>query len=172
MSQFGPNTALVEEIIASVDSEIILHPIAPLRGDSVRIVTDFRDAKHLARSVPINDSDEAPTWTDLREHYVSELNAMVSRQRELEPIEAATDELFDRFTDTLERLVSARFPGILDDIGADLSHCARNRALRGLAPDSFFERLWQIYRQGYWPCGWEGEYPQGSLLVYQPPMMS
>lgn len=30
----------------------------------------------------------------------------------------------------------------------------------------FFERLICIYEAGYIPCGWEGEWPQGRLVIY------
>ncbi len=32
-------------------------------------------------------------------------------------------------------------------------------------PD-FFSNLIKWYRLGHWPCGWEGEYPKGKLIVY------
>lgn len=31
---------------------------------------------------------------------------------------------------------------------------------------TFFRDLLTIYESGHFPCGWSGEYPNGSLLVY------
>jgi len=30
---------------------------------------------------------------------------------------------------------------------------------------AFFQKLWQAYREGRFPCGWSGEYPKGELIV-------
>ena len=30
----------------------------------------------------------------------------------------------------------------------------------------FFNNLLQVYLVGGWPCGWEGEYPKGRLVVF------
>ena len=30
----------------------------------------------------------------------------------------------------------------------------------------FYIHLMEWYRKGHWPCGWEGEYPDGKLIVY------
>lgn len=32
--------------------------------------------------------------------------------------------------------------------------------------DGFYIKLMDWYRKGHWPCGWEGEYPKGLLIVY------
>ncbi|HXI24275.1 MAG TPA: hypothetical protein VNG71_10475 [Pyrinomonadaceae bacterium] len=33
-------------------------------------------------------------------------------------------------------------------------------------PDGFYPRLMDWYRKGHWPCGWDGTYPEGRLIVY------
>jgi hypothetical protein len=30
----------------------------------------------------------------------------------------------------------------------------------------FFLELLTVYESGHFPCGWQGEWPQGKLLVY------
>lgn len=32
----------------------------------------------------------------------------------------------------------------------------------------FGHRLYEAYSAGGWPCGWSGEYPEGSMIVYWP----
>ena len=29
-----------------------------------------------------------------------------------------------------------------------------------------YNKLLNVYKNGHFPCGWEGEYPDGSLLIY------
>ena len=32
--------------------------------------------------------------------------------------------------------------------------------------NQFINNLLQVYLAGGWPCGWEGEYPKGRLVVF------
>lgn len=34
------------------------------------------------------------------------------------------------------------------------------------AQSAFFAHLMKWYAKGHFPCGWEGDYPQGKLIVY------
>ncbi|PFI73957.1 hypothetical protein COK13_29330 [Bacillus cereus] len=45
--------------------------------------------------------------------------------------------------------------------------CALNRLVNGKV-DNFYERIFEVYKLGVWPCGWEGEYPEGRIIVYSP----
>lgn len=31
--------------------------------------------------------------------------------------------------------------------------------------EGFFTELLEVYKQGYWPCSWEGTYPNGNPVV-------
>jgi hypothetical protein len=33
-------------------------------------------------------------------------------------------------------------------------------------PPGFFTSVFKYYEQGYMPCGWDGEYPNGKLIVF------
>lgn len=32
--------------------------------------------------------------------------------------------------------------------------------------DGFYVKLLEWYRKGHWPCGWQGTYPEGKLIIY------
>jgi hypothetical protein len=51
---------------------------------------------------------------------------------------------------------------VLEDIKRDVSWAAIEALLD---EQSFFHRLLAWYRQGRWPCGWNGDFPAGSLVV-------
>jgi len=37
----------------------------------------------------------------------------------------------------------------------------------GRCPETeVFYEMWYWYRTGHWPCGWEGEWPEGRLIVF------
>jgi hypothetical protein len=47
------------------------------------------------------------------------------------------------------------------------SYIAQNRAYNGMT-DNFWEQLFQLYKAGLWPCGWQGSYPDdGRLMVWR-----
>jgi len=33
--------------------------------------------------------------------------------------------------------------------------------------DSLFNMIEDAYFKGFWPCGWEGKYPEGKLVVFK-----
>jgi hypothetical protein len=43
--------------------------------------------------------------------------------------------------------------------------CAASQ-LAAHSPNAFFVDLIDWYRAGHWPCGWDGTYPEGRLIVY------
>jgi hypothetical protein len=71
--------------------------------------------------------------------------------------------------DAVGRLVQRRLPKeyreVTGEVCNDMYNCFIKRAIRGRKPD-LFEDIFDAYRAGYWPCGWEGEYPSGRLVVF------
>jgi len=53
----------------------------------------------------------------------------------------------------------------VDDIISHLRLCYLSRILT--MEDDFLERILEIYKGGCGPCGWEGEYPQGTFVVFK-----
>ena len=51
---------------------------------------------------------------------------------------------------------------ITDMVKRDLCWAAVEKALNRT---EFFTELLEIYRNGYFPCGWDGEYPYGRAAV-------
>ena len=76
-------------------------------------------------------------------------------------------EELDSLSRTTAELLAPEYGGLLDDIVADLRSCMYSRAAQG-TDNAFFERIFSIYRCGSWPCGWDGNYPDGRLAVYIP----
>lgn len=35
-----------------------------------------------------------------------------------------------------------------------------------IVPFDIFRQMWKWYRKGHWPCGWEGNWPDGKLIVF------
>ena len=121
------------------------------------------------------------TWQDLVENLVAELirttaywersdwkaiHTPLFRAFHGSPLER---QLVDRFRDTLPE--APPLPGwghcgeqVANNTVTDLYYCAENRAFNGRT-DNFWERLYQLYRRGLWPCGWRGVYPGPGQFV-------
>jgi hypothetical protein len=54
------------------------------------------------------------------------------------------------------------WPDIVDRVLRDMSWAAIETALG--EPD-FFVSLVPIYKEGRWPCSWEGQHPKGRFVV-------
>src|SRR5262245_51312087 len=115
------------------------------------------------------------TWQDLCENLVAELirtagyYARPDRKAIHKPLfqefhgSSLERELVERLRRTLP--AAEPLPGwghcgeqVANNAVTDLWHCAENRAFNGLT-DNFWERLFRLYRRGFWPCGWRGVYP-------------
>jgi hypothetical protein len=137
-------------------------------------------------NLTIDDVREELTWTwhDLTENLVAELIKTPEywQRPDQRPI---SDALFHQFCGTaLERKLRERFAGLLlpaeplpgwkepaeqlaNNVVCELMWCAENRAFNGLT-GNFWEQLFGLYQQGFWPCGWRGVYPQpGKFVAYR-----
>lgn len=79
--------------------------------------------------------------------------------------------------DTLDSLIAEHIVPFQQNHNLDITfvHCVQWDILGALMENSylksghkafFFLELLLIYEAGHFPCGWEGEFPDGSLFVY------
>lgn len=163
---FGSNTNLVEEIIKSV-KEMKLYRQNSINVENVLSINDYEKAKFLAYDnleYKMN-SEEGYSWTDIRELVMSKVNEdkyLMENYKE-----------FNKKIDDFELLISKNlkiakeYRETLDDAYADIVNCAICRAIYG-KNDGFFEKLYNVYKSGGWPCGWEGNFPEGKLIAFYP----
>ncbi|KYD06490.1 hypothetical protein [Bacillus atrophaeus] len=155
---FGQNHNLVEEVIDFSKS------FKPIKSDHIsnftKIINDKEKAEYLAYE-EVYGEDEY-TWRDIREIEMSEV---WERFYELEDDQKPKniDALLNIFAENI-RSASTDFNPFFEDIVADLNNCAINRAINGNT-DNFFEKVFEIYKAGYFPCGWNGDYPNGGFIA-------
>jgi hypothetical protein len=139
-------------------------------------------------SLPVGEVRDEPIWIwqDLTSNLVAGL-IWTGTYWARPDRKAIHDPLFQAFHGSpLERRLAGRLremlppakplPGwghcgeqVANNAVADLRYCAENRAFNG-PTDNFWERLFRLYRQGLWPCGWRGIYPgPGKFAAYQRP---
>lgn len=55
----------------------------------------------------------------------------------------------------------------IDCVTWDISHAIMEDAYKQCDhSQTFFRDLLNVYESGHFPCGWDGNYPNGSLIVY------
>lgn len=66
-----------------------------------------------------------------------------------------------------EGIIMKNLPeSIVDDIKFNLVTILISDALSDYYILEFYRHLYQIYLSGHLPCGWEGEFPNGRLIVF------
>jgi hypothetical protein len=48
----------------------------------------------------------------------------------------------------------------------DVLHLAMEDEYHDVVPGSFYTSLGEWYVQGRFPCGWQGDFPEGKLIIY------
>lgn len=123
-------------------------------------------------------------WHDLTENLVAEL-IWTSAYWQRPDRNALHDPLFKLFmSSSLEQDLRSRLVAILpaaeplsgwkncaehlaNNMLSELWYCAENRAFNGLT-DNFWERMFHLYQQGVWPCGWRGVFPSpGKFIAFR-----
>jgi len=176
MNSYGPHSDMVQEIIDFACSGRILRRTDAINDGSVIVENNFANALERARDQGQNededDEDEEKdddwlSWGGIREHELSEFYLTAPELSCNKEINAALRQAGEAIRQCIKDHLPEEYMQALNDIDGDMSCCARSRAMVG-KQNHFFEKIFQIYQNGAWPCGWEGNYPEGKLIVFQP----
>ena len=63
-----------------------------------------------------------------------------------------------------DKTIDEKVPTLMDSLFDDFLYIIFNDYSN--MNNHFFNNLLQVYLAGGWPCGWEGEYPEGRLVVF------
>jgi hypothetical protein len=163
MPYFDKHMQFINEVVDFARSGPLLRPVGGASG--VRTITDFEQAKHLCWDEVFGD--EEYTWTDLRERQMSKVHGIGYQIGGYRDERGELDSFLGIILNSFDDRVDEKYRDIFDDVTADLCNCLESRAIQGNAP-GFFEILFEVYRQGLWPCGWEGNFPDGRPIAYVP----
>jgi len=163
--KYGQHNELVEEVIDFVKASIVLKPSSAFTPLPIEIINDLLEAQRMAWEATYG-KDEL-SWTDVREREMSKVKATLYGINDFYEIRENLSQLIKSFTLYLRRTLDDKHKLFLDDIVADLYNCAVSRAVNGAVP-CFYEQIFQAYQLGGFPCGWSGDYPVGTLVVYVP----
>lgn len=163
--KFGNNTNLVEEVIEFVEIGELLNGLYKGPFEDIIVEKDFDKALEIAWSQDLPDS-HLP-WSDLREAKMGEVMEVRYSLSDFNETDAALGKLVDQFGDILSNRLKGKHKELLDEVVGDMYNAAYSRAVNGIS-DNLLEQIFTIYKNGGWPCGFKGDYPDGNLIVYLP----
>ncbi|MBA4538225.1 cytoplasmic protein [Bacillus aquiflavi] len=161
--KYGENTQLVEEVINFIINLQLFHNENLLNFDIV-MINDYERARELAWSQDLDEVENV--WDDIKSYESGEIigklyeNNLNSKERPLREIIQSPHKYPSDFV--------SRYIDIFEEIVGDLYMCALNRLVNGKV-GNLYEKIFEIYKLGGWPCGWGGgKYPEGKIIVYSP----
>jgi hypothetical protein len=160
---YDKHMTFVNEVVDFARSGPLLVPVGNASG--VRTITDFEQAKNSCWNELYGNGEY--TWTDLREKQMSKVRGLGYKIDGFKETEKELDEYLGIILNSFDDRVDEKYGDIFDDVTADLCNCLISRAIQGNRP-GFFESMFEAYKQGLWPCGWDGDYPEGRLIAYVP----
>lgn len=129
---------------------------------NIIVIDDIKRAEHLAYDEIFGE--EEYNWKDIRELEMSEVWGIYYSMTENEKPKGL-EELLEIIADNV-RKSSFKNSIFYNDVVADLTNCAINRAINGKS-NPFFEKLFEIYQFGAFPCGWNDDYPEGKIVAFK-----
>lgn len=178
-------TASVEEVVTLARSGRILQGLLGALQDEMLVVRSVRRAAAYALlgEIPGTDPDAeydaeedegALSWFDIRSLEASQIRKLAYEYPDYREMRTPFKR---QLSEDIDRPIHKRLPmsygpdpdhliDFRDEVSSDLVHCAEARALTDGTGLPFWERLFEVYKAGGFPCGWYGKYPDGTLIVY------
>ncbi len=144
-------------------------PLPESRIDELLAVDWFASLEHpdiIAASALSHE------WEDFTLERRNDLSALVSlrlqqRGSEWNKCARAFSAFFDEHLgpSVSQRLAEAQLPAeLLKVVAWDIVSYMQELNYADIRRPSFFQSLWLSYQSGRFPCGWDGDYPEGTLV--------
>lgn len=162
--EIGENASLVTEILDLVDSGMLLK--SSDQGTELDgTIHDLEVAKKFAWEEVYGDDEFI--WADLRSEKMSEVWEIIYEDDgKYSEIDSKLSKILNVLSRLIQKQLDQSHKELLDDIVSDLKGCLFSRAVQG-KNNEFFENILSIYLEGGWPCGWNGDWPNGEALTYR-----
>lgn len=160
---FKINDNLVKESLSLVES-IRLFTTKQNNVEGIVEYDDFEKCKEFAYDYDEYLIDEEYfTWQDIKDSQMASVKEEVYKYEDYKGI---NEELRKIGIKNISKIIlSNECKEIWDDVYSDLINCIKTRAIEG-KDNFFFEKIFEVYSSGGWPCGWEGNFPNGKMKVF------
>jgi hypothetical protein len=148
-------------------SKNIIHEVNPTVRSFLEELDIIPWFKNIGEPLYIQEVKQLFSWNDAWEHLQNESWINASFHNHVDSMNPIWDLAYDQALGILSKSINSHELeeriSIADAVAYDIAAAAVELATD--SPD-FFTNLIEWYRLGHWPCGWEGEYPKGRLIVY------
>ena len=107
--------------------------------------------------------EEYFTWQDIKDLQMANIKEEIYKCEDYKIINKKLKEIGIKNISKI--ILSNECKEIWDDVYSDLINCIKARAIVG-KENFFFEKIIEVYASGGWPCGWEGNFPNGRMKVF------
>ena len=163
---FGDKTDLVTEVLDFITSGNFLNMSESKDANDTLVLTDFQTAKDYAFNKYYGD--EEYTWSDICADESSKVWGEIFKHSDTENLQNVFSVILHNIDNSIKNQIKSPYDELRDDLVDDLSNCINSRAVQG-TKNKFYEQIFSAYKSGGWPCGWDGDWPNGRLVVYYPP---
>lgn len=147
----------MNQILAIIENNLLTSS-ASLKNDQWKIIQDFS----IAQKYAYQQYDLETVWLDLRESNSFILN--LSTKEDNNFWESRVIPAIEKKLDSLH-LDEELKDDLFNDVDSDLFNCYLNNKYKKNHP--LWNIIWEAYSHGGWPCGWEGKYPEGQIIIFQ-----
>lgn len=114
-----------------------------------------------------------PEWEDVVTKARNDLTMYLNRTCKAEfqdwnnVIGSITKELQEPWQQIREKVMQLNLPTVVADCAEwDTMHALAEEHFRQCNPPVFFAKLLKVYELGHFPCGWNGTWPDGNLVIF------
>ncbi|WP_238360606.1 hypothetical protein [Iningainema tapete] len=124
--------------------------------------------KNVGKSIHSQEVKQLFSWNDAWEHLQNENWINASFHKHVDSMNLVWDIAYDQAFQAASKSIDCHKLeegiSVADAVAYDAAAAAVEIVTQ--STDTFFIKLMEWYRLGHFPCGWEGEYPEGKLIIY------
>lgn len=158
-----------------------------MRRETSKILEDLRSTNWFTRvgqsnaeSISVSSWGEAieraelPSWEDIRLEAQNEISSFLvktdrERRQQWNIVVRTIKQLsIPLVTTKIERVVKTnQLPAsFISNVQRDIMYVAMGVEYSDVFEQGLFSQILRWYLQGHFPCGWEGKYPEGKMIVF------
>jgi hypothetical protein len=149
-------------------SRNIINEFSPTLQNFLEELDTIPWLKNVGKSLHTHKVKQLFSWNDAWENLQNENWINASFHNHVDSMNPVWDIAYDKALLAVSKSINCHKIeegiSVADAVAYDVAAAAVEIATQ--SADTFFLNLMEWYRLGHWPCGWEGKYPEGKLIVY------
>lgn len=163
LENVNENNNLIEESLKLIESMKLFTTRQNQLNELIEL-NGFEECKELAFDFDeYLVDDEYLTWQDIKELEMANVKEELYKYENYKEINEKLRKI--GMQKISEIIYSNECREVWDDVYNDLMNCVKVRGILG-KENLLFEKIFEVYLSGGWPCGWEGNFPNGKIKAF------